>query len=183
MQHSFDIISLIKSSGTEVNVVLSNHEVFLDRYVNKGDWKKDLHNSETYLKYALIQQEKDLREYGTIYGYLLHEYFKGEVNYINYGASLRIEGYECALHADNGVNGARGSYKTFSKLNTKMIGGHSHTPIIHNGYTGVGVTCEIDQYYTRKGLSSWAYAHSVIHPNSKNQLLVFGDDFKISSLI
>jgi len=64
-----------------------------------------------------------------------------------------------------------------------MIHGHQHSPVLHNNVTCVGVTCNIDQYYTRKGLSSWAYAHSVVHENGKNQLLVFGDDNKISNLI
>lgn len=183
IQHSFDLISEIVDTGSHVNVVLSNHDVFLDRYINDGNWKKDLHNSPTYLDYAKIQQTVDLRKYGTIYGYLLNQEFDGGVSYINYGDSLDIMGYECGLHADNGVNGAKGSPTTFAKLNTKMIGGHRHAPIIQDGYTGVGVTCNMDQYYTRKGLSSWAYAHSVVHSNGKNQLLVFGDDYKISDLI
>ncbi len=64
-----------------------------------------------------------------------------------------------------------------------MIHAHGHSPTIHNGVTMVGVTSVLDQYYNRRGLSSWAYAHSVIHTTCKNQLLVFGDDLKISSLI
>ena len=183
VESSFELVQSIKDTGSKINISLSNHDVFLDRLINDGNWKKDLHNSETYLKYAYIQQTEDIEKYGTIYGYLLHEKFGEEVNYMNYGDSLRIEGYECALHADNGTNGARGNYKTFSRLNIKMIGGHSHSPVMHNGYTGVGVTCKLSQYYTRKGLSSWAHAHTVIHGNGKNQLLVFGDDYKITNLI
>lgn len=183
VQHSFDLVSEIMDTGSQVNVVLSNHDVFLDRHINDGNWKKDLHNSDTYLEYALIQQKVDLREYGTIYGYLLNKEFDGKVNYVNYGDSLDIMGYECGLHADNGVNGAKGSPTTFAKLNTKMIGAHLHRPLIQDGYTGVGVTCNIYQYYTRKGLSSWAHAHAVVHLNGKSQLLVFDDSYEISSLI
>jgi len=104
------------------------------------------------------------------------------VRYINYGESLDICGYESGSHGDFGANGAKGSYKTFSRLNTKMIHGHGHSPVIHNGVTMVGVTCKLDQYYNRRGLSSWAYAHSVIHNNGKNQLLVFNDDLSLSVL-
>jgi hypothetical protein len=64
-----------------------------------------------------------------------------------------------------------------------MIHAHTHSPILFNSVTVVGVSCNIDQYYTRRGLSSWAYAHSIVHPNGKNQLLVLGDDLKISGLI
>lgn len=183
IQHSFDLVSEISDTGSDVNVVTSNHDHFLDRHVNNANWKKDLHNSPFYLECAQIQQTVDLRDYGCIYGYLLNKEFDGKIKYINFGDSLRISGYECALHGDHGTNGARGTATTFAKINTKMIAGHSHSPIIIDGYTGVGITCNKDQYYTRKGLSSWAYAHSVIHPNGKNQLLVFDNDNKISSLI
>lgn len=183
IEHSFETIKQIKATGSKVYISLSNHDNFLDRHINDGNWKNDLHNSHNYLKYALIQQTEDLEEYGNIYGYLLFERFGKKVKYLKYGDSLSIEGYECALHGDNGTNGSRGSYKQFSRLNTKMISAHSHSPVLHNGVTVVGVTCNLRQYYTRKGLSSWAYAHSVIHPNGKNQLLVMGDDLMISDLI
>lgn len=183
IEHSFDVVESLRPYTDEIYVSLSNHDVFLDRLINDGNWKKDLHNSHNYLKYAYIQQTEDIEKYGTIYGYLLNEKFNGEVKYLNYDDSLKIGGYECALHGDNGTNGSRGSYKQFSRLNTKMIHAHQHSPVLHNNVTCVGVTCNIQQYYTRKGLSSWAYAHSVVHDNGKNQLLVFGDDYKISSLL
>ena len=183
IQQSFDVVKTLIPLTGKIHVSLSNHDVFLDRLINDGNWKRDLHNSHNYLRYALIQQTEDIEKYGTIYGYLLDQEFKGEVNYLNYDDSLKIQGYECALHGDNGTNGSRGSYKQFSRLNTKMIHAHQHSPVLHNNVTCVGVTCNIKQYYTRRGLSSWAYAHSVIHPNGKNQLLVFGDDNVISSLI
>lgn len=183
IQHSFDLLSEIVDTGSDVYVTLSNHDVFLDRYINDGNWKKDLHNSPAYLKYSYIQQTEDLSEIGTVYGWLLKKEFKNKVTYLNYGSSLDIMGYACAMHGDHGSNGSRGTYRQFSKLNTKMISAHSHSPIIYDGVTVVGITCNKDQYYTRKGLSSWAYAHSVIHPNGKNQLLVFGDDYKISELL
>jgi hypothetical protein len=183
INHSFDIARVIKDTGSKLNVVISNHEVFLDRHINDMDWKKDLYNSPTYLKYAHIFQTVDLTEYGSLYGYLLKKEFGDEVAYINFNESLDICGYECGSHTDFGVNGAKGSPLTFARLNTKMIGAHGHSPLILDGFSRVGVTCNLDQYYTRKGLSSWAYAHSIIHNNCKNQLLVFTDDLQLSGLI
>jgi len=182
IKNSFEVVRSLQAYTDEIYVSLSNHDVFLDRLINDGNWKRDLHNSHNYLKYALIQQTENVEEYGTIYGFLLSKEFTEGVKYLNYGDSLKIKGYECALHGDNGTNGSRGSYKQFSRLNTKMIHGHQHSPVLHNNVTCVGVTCNISQYYTRRGLSSWAYAHSVIHNNGKNQLLVFGDDLKVSSI-
>ncbi len=183
VKNTFKFIKEVKETGSAVNVVQSNHDVFLDRHINGFDWKKDLHNSETYLKYAKIQQTKDMEKYGGIYGYLLHKKFNGEVEYLKYGDSLMVGGREVAMHADFGTNGAKGSPQTFRKSNAKMTGAHGHSPLILDGYTQVGTTCDHRQYYTRKGLSSWAYAHDIIHENNKDQLLVFGDDLKISELL
>ena len=103
------MLSEIVDTGTKVNVIISNHDIFLDRHVNDGNWKKDLHNSPAYLEMALIQQTVDLRQYGSIFGYMLYTQFGDDVKYINFGESLDIGGYECAMHGDHGANGARGS--------------------------------------------------------------------------
>lgn len=183
IENSFDFLRSFSDINTKLNVIVSNHDVFLDRHINDMDWKKDLYNSPSYLNLAYIQQTTDLSEYGSLYGRLICDEFGNKVRYVKFGESLDICGYECGVHGDHGANGAKGSKITFSKLNTKMIYGHVHSPFIYNGVTAVGVTCNKGQYYTRKGLSSWAYAHSIIHNNCKNQLLIFTDDYKLSGLI
>ena len=184
VKEAFNIVREIKDRvGAKTFISISNHDVFLDRFINDENWKNDLHNSPAYLKYAYIQQTVDLMKFGGLFGYLVDEEFGKKVTYINYGDSLEIDGYETGLHGDFGANGAKGSYKTFGKLNTKMIHGHSHSPVLHNGVCVVGVTSYLDQYYNRRGMSSWAHAHSVIHESGKNQLLVFGDDGQLSNLI
>lgn len=183
IERTLEVVKDLNTLGSEVFVVESNHDIFLDRFINNFNWKNDLHNSDTYLKLAHIQQTVNLEDYGNIFGYLLHERFGKDVKYLKMGDSLKIAGYECGLHGDYGTNGSKGQTKTFSRMNTKMIHAHTHAPMMHNNVTCVGVTCWLEQYYNRKGYSSWAYAHSVIHNNGKNQLLVFGDDLKLSSLI
>ena len=178
-----DLIEEIKGCCGEVWISESNHDNFLTRYVDNENWKKDLHNSPAYLKYALISQTVDLREYGNILGYLIWERFGDSVKYMKMGDSMYIADYQVASHGDFSSNGTKGATRGFSRLNLKLIHAHSHSPMLHNNVTCVGVTCEIHQHYNRKGLSSWAYAHSVIHDNGKNQLLVFNDDYSLSGLI
>ena len=178
-----DLVDEIKGCCGEVWVSESNHDNFLQRHIDNENWKRDLHNSPAYLKYAYIQQTVDLREYGNILGYLLWERFGDSVKYMKMGDSMYIGDYQCSAHGDFSSNGARGQTKGFSRLNLKLIHAHSHSPKLHNNVTCVGTTCEINQWYNRKGLSSWAYAHSVVHNNGKNQLLVFNDDYSLSGLI
>lgn len=178
-----DLIDEIKGCCGEVWISESNHDLFLQRFIDSENWKRDLHNSPAYLKYALIQQTVDLREYGNILGYLIFERFGDSVKYMKMGESMYIGEYQCAAHGDYSSNGAKGATRGFSRLNLKLIHAHSHSPMLHNNVTCVGTTCNLNQWYNRKGLSSWAYAHSVIHNNGKNQLLVFNDDYTLSGLI
>lgn len=183
VKECLDLVDEIKGCCGDVWISESNHDNFLTRHVDNENWKRDLHNSPAYLKYAYIQQTVDLRDYGNILGYLIWERFGDSVKYMKMGDSMRIADYLCSAHGDFSSNGSKGATKSFSRLNLKIIHAHSHSPMLHNNVSCVGTTCNIHQWYNRKGLSSWAYAHSVVHNNGKNQLLVFDDDYSLSGLI
>ena len=174
---------LKKCGGDEVKVIQSNHDEFLDRHITDMDWKKDLHNSAAYLKYALIQQTVKVEDHGNLFGYLLSKKYKKKVSYLKHGDQLTIKGINCAMHGDFGSNGSRGAITQFKRLNFKMIHGHNHSPIIMDGVFSVGLTGKVNQYYARKGISTHANAHCIIHKNGKRQLLVFNDNGEISNFI
>jgi hypothetical protein len=175
---------LSKCGGNKVYVVQSNHDEFLDRHITDMNWKLDLHNSPAYLEYALIQQTTDIEQYGNLFGYLLKEkYKKKKVEYLRHGAQLTIKGFNCAMHGDFGSNGSRGNITQFKRVNFKMIHGHNHSPIIMDGVTSVGLTGNVNQYYSRKGISTHANAHCLIHENGKRQLLVFNNEGEFSNFI
>lgn len=177
---------LKECGGDEVYVNQSNHDEFLDRHITDMNWKRDLHNSPAYLKYATIQQTVNLEEYGNIFGYLINQRYsdsKWDVKYLKYGDSLTVKGFDLAMHGDHGTNGSRGSITQYKRFNFKMIHGHNHTPMIIDGVMSVGLTGKVQQYYTRKGVSTHAYAHGIVHENGKRQLLVFDDSGEISDLI
>lgn len=179
---TLETIRMFKPLAKKTYVVQSNHDEFLDRLINKGDWKKDLHNSEIYLDLAKIQQTEDIEEHGCIFGCIVNTNFN-DVTYLKHQDSLKIKGIEKAAHGDHGVNGSKGNYKTFSRLNTKMTHGHNHMSVIHNGVFSAGLTCRRDQYYARKGMSTWTEGHVVTFPSGKRQQWVFREDFKISYLL
>lgn len=179
---------LLKECGGEkVFIAQSNHDEFLDRHITDMNWKSDLHNSPAYLQYATIQQTVDLEKTGNIFGSLLKEKYskkkKYKITYLKYGDHLTVKGFNLAMHGDHGTNGSRGSITQYKRLNFKMIHGHNHSPIIMDGVTSVGLTGHVKQYYTRKGLSSHAYGHCLVHENGKRQLLVFDDNGELTNLI
>ena len=172
-----------QDTNSDVKVVYSNHDFFLDRYVNDHNWKRDLYNSEGYLHYAYLQQTQDMEEHGCIFGYLVNTYNNERINYLSPKDKLKIGDYVVSLHGDFATNGSRGSINGWKKINEKTITAHSHSPQCVDGATIVGVSAKMDQYYVRRGLSSWAHAHSVIHSSGKNQLLVMNNDYKVSNLL
>lgn len=165
--------------GSNIKIIQSNHDDFLDRYVNNHDWKKDLHNSTTYLKLAQIQQSEDLTHYGNIFGHIVSN-SSDTVEYIPNNRGHMVLDYQVGHHGDHGVNGARGSVVSFKRLNKKMIHGHGHSPRIEDGVTMVGVSCLLWQYYNSKGLSSWAHADCIVHSSGKNQLIVYDENYEVS---
>lgn len=175
---------LKKCGGEKVFIIQSNHDEFLDRHITDMNWKTDLHNSPAYLEMALIQQTQNLDKCGNIFGYLLgKKYNKKDVEYIRYGRHLSVHGFNLAMHGDHGTNGSRGNIRQFKRLNTKLIHAHNHTPMIMDGTTSVGLTAKVEQHYTRKGMSTHANGHCLIHKNGKRQLLVFNDKGEITNLM
>lgn len=170
-----------KESSSDVYVVQSNHDDFLDRWVNSFKPKDDFHNSHTYAELLHIQQTEDLSEFGNIFGYLCS---KEGVKYIKNYESFIINGYQAGHHGEHGVNGSRGSVTQFKNQNEKMIIGHGHCATMIDNVTMVGMSCNIWQYYNRKGKNKGNYADSVIFPNGKNQLFVYDEDnYKFTNLI
>lgn len=108
-----DLIDEIKGCCGEVYISESNHDLFLQRHIDNENWKRDLHNSPAYLKYAYIQQTVDLLEHGNILGYLIWERFGDSVKYMKMGESMYIADYQCSAHGDFPSNGAKGGTKSF----------------------------------------------------------------------
>lgn len=184
VNESLDFINkLQEDTDSDVKVIYSNHDYFLDRHVNEYDWRKDLHNSDAYLKYAMIQQKEDMEKHGCLFGYEVNSMGNSRVEYITPRDKYKVGDYLVSLHGDFGFNGAKGSANTWKRFNSKVIGAHTHSPQIVDGYTCVGVTAKLDQYYTRRSLSSWAHSHAIIHDTGKCQLLVMDNDYQISGLI
>lgn len=168
---------------SKIYVVESNHDVFLDRWINNFNWKTDLHNSDAYLRYAQIQQTVDLKPHGNVFGYIVNSYLSRDIKYIPYGHHKRVKGILCSMHGDFGVNGSKSSVSALGRLPSKSYTGHLHSHAVFNGAYVVGVSCEMEQYYNRKGLSTWSQGHGVVYENGKRQQIIFTKDYKLSNLI
>jgi hypothetical protein len=78
---------------------------------------------------------------------------------------------DLSQHGNHGMNGARGSGKSFSSTGLKLIVGHSHTPEWVKDVIVVGTSSKLILDYNQKGYSSWFHSHAIIYKNGKRTLL------------
>ena len=150
-------------------VVKSNHDEWLTNYISE-DWRKDIANSLTYMKYAQVLLEGNAPK--GLVAYILEEEFGEEVITLGENDSFIVASHELAVHGHLGSNGSRGTFEQYRKLNYPVITGHSHTPIRRDNAISVGTSTILRPGYN-KGASSWLHAHVILHDNGRAQQLIF----------
>lgn len=174
---AYELIDRCTPEDTNNIVVRSNHDEALDRWIKEGDWKTDPENSVFYLETALALL-KNMDYTGgrpaTIdpLAYWAKDHLKcfDKTQFLKRDQSKMLGPVEVSSHGDQGPNGARGSRKSFTKVGSQMIIGHSHSPGIEEGVYQTGISCNLNMGYN-KGPSSWLHTHAVIYANGKRSLI------------
>lgn len=147
-------------------VVKSNHDEFLDRWLDEGYYLKDTTNHIIGLELALAKAKgSDPLEYGIRkYNDVKNAIFLGSDD------SFRItaKSIECGQHGHLGPNGSRGSAASIEKAYGQSVTGHAHSPEILRGATVVGTSSYLKLNYN-KGPSSWMQGHCVIYESGQRQ--------------
>jgi hypothetical protein len=162
---------------SNVVIVRSNHDDFLDRWLKNEDWKKQptFKNSRLYMQLSDIL----LEQYGTspmkIDGVIPALIKRKYPNFITLGrnSSYKVKGgWELGQHGDIGSNGSRGSLLQFRQLNTKIVVGHYHSPGRKDGAMAVGTSTKLRVGYNN-GPSTWLQSHVIIHKDGRAQHINF----------
>lgn len=162
---------------SNVVIVRSNHDDFLDRWLKNEDWKKQptFKNSRLYMQLSDIL----LEQYGTspmkIDGVIPALIKRKYPNFITLGrnSSYKVKGgWELGQHGDIGSNGSRGSLLQFRQLNTKIVVGHYHSPGRKDGAMAVGTSTKLRVGYNN-GPSTWLQSHVIIHSDGRAQHINF----------
>jgi len=152
----------------KINIIRSNHDEHLDRYLNEGRYIQDRFNHRLSLELAIY----NLDGYNPIEKWLNTHYpqILRNVTFLNRETSYKIGDIQCASHGDISYNGIRASALTLEKAYTKCTVGHAHTSkILRNVYV-VGTMSKLKLPYT-KGPSSWTHTNCTIYENGNRQLL------------
>lgn len=168
-----DFIKKYKLTSFKLNVVRSNHDIWLDRWVSESDWKQNIVNSVEYMEYALLLLSGKAKK--GLLPYLLEEEFGDKIHCLDLDESLKVLDWELGQHGHLGANGSKGNIEQYRKLSTKTVVGDFHAPARKDGCIGVGTYTKLRAGYNH-GASAWNWAGTVIHNNGKAQLLIFNKE-------
>lgn len=180
----FDLTQSLKD--TQLVVVRSNHDEWLDRYIKDMSWKDDLLNAGWYAKFlSVLLSDPDCK--GLI-PHFLDNAFKDETTKdgrpalvtLTRDQSFRPGTYEYGNHGDLGANGTRGNIKQYARTSTNNVVGDYHAPNRINGSLSVGTSTHLRVGYN-KGLSSWGWADVIEYNNGKATHIIQNEDYRFTS--
>ena len=175
VQSSLEFIQAVEREDCNSYVVKSNHDHAFTRWVQECSAfdEPDMDNAAflSIMQAAMYQgmikhPEKSFDAFIQCSKTLNLE----KTKFLDQDESLNIDGVECGMHGDAGLNGGRGTLKSFAKIGCKATVGHSHSAGIFEGTYQVGCSCKIKADYTR-GPSSWSHTHCIQYPNGKRTLI------------
>ena len=152
----------------EFIVVRSNHDLFLDRYLESGDYINDPTNYEICHILALKKLKGEIPFKA---GLELLGFDLSGITFLEQDDSYRIHGFECGQHGHLGSNGVRNpSMAGLEVAYGKGIFGHSHTGGKLRKILRVGTSTRYKLGYN-KGASSWTHTLAVIYSDGTTQLI------------
>ncbi len=149
-------------------IVRSNHDLFLDRYLDGGEYIKDPINSRISHQLATMKLDGKIPlEAGLELVGLNVE----KIKFLKINDSYKIIGIEHGQHGHLGVNGQRNPPNSSLEIAYGTgVFGHSHSAGILRQIYRVGTSTEMRLGYNN-GASSWTNTHCCTYHNGSRQLL------------
>ena len=150
-------------SKTAFKVVNSNHDAFIEKWLDLGEFVKDKQNAvlgaKLFIKYCNGQ-------------HILDNKLEKNIEFLPKNTSFKICNIELAEHGDGGISGAAGSPNAFNKTFENCIVGHTHSCECKEKTVYVGTLSKLIVNYNQKGMTKWVHANAIIHENSTYQLIL-----------
>jgi hypothetical protein len=153
----------------KIYVVKSNHDEFLDRYLEEGEFVKDYPNAQLgfQLAHAMSRGHCPLH-YGL-------EVVKGKLDkrivFLERDDDFRRFGYLLSMHGDKGPRGTRGNMVGLEYSVGKGFVAHDHSAAIFRDVYRVGTCSDLNPSYTKGSPSNWTRTNGAISSQGKPQLL------------
>jgi hypothetical protein len=151
----------------EIVIVKSNHDEFLERYLQEGQYVKDPQNHRLSLMLSLkmLDGEDPLR-----CGVEMHGLKSSKIRWLRRDEDFKVARIQLGAHGDLGANGAKGSLRSTEAAYGNSVSGHTHSSEILRGAWQVGTSSYLKLLYNR-GPSSWMHTSCLVYPNGSRQLI------------
>lgn len=150
-------------------VVDSNHDDFLDRYLDEERYSREPWNKKIAIKLAdAFMDGHNPVQVGV--EMFLPKTLHSKVRWLKPDEPFILCGVELGQHGHRGPNGARGSLRNMEEAHNRCMIGHSHTPGIIREAWQVGTSSLLDQGFN-EGASSWMLCSGTVYENSSRQLI------------
>ena len=153
---------------SQMVVVPSNHDNFIDRYLNDGDFVHDEYNVKmcAELLYQITSNEVNPLEY-----FIKSRTSIDSIKFLKDDESFMINEIELGHHGSIGANGSRGSAQSHELVFGKSTTGHTHAPQIFRDTWIVGTSSKLEMGYN-KGGGSWLHASALHYSNGTRQMII-----------
>jgi hypothetical protein len=171
-----EILGMFMGLPTNIYVVASNHDLFVNRYLASGQYAMDPVNLLETSK-CVVAMSEGKNPYSALFDFGEH------INWLTEVEDVILCGCQLAAHGHRGSGGSKGSLLQFSKTFVKSITGHSHSPRIKHGAYCVGTISNVKSgsHGYNKGITNWAQANVVMWQDGSRQMLFLWNSF-IASL-
>ena len=167
-----EVLTDMQNYAEELVLVKSNHDEFLDRYLESGYFIKDPQNLRISLELAIaLHDGLDPLRVG-VEKFKPDNYNLNKVRWLDRDEDFVRAGVQLGAHGDKGNNGARGSLRSMEQAYGQSISGHAHSPEILRGAYQVGTTTKLKLGYN-KGGSTWCHTSCLIYEDGRRQLINF----------
>lgn len=160
-----DDLKYLSHPEMQIHIVKSNHDVWIDRYLEDGRYVHDPINLETALQLALAK----IRNQDPLVALckLVDKNFDG-IKFLKQDEDLVFNGVQYGCHGEQMHKGM--SLIQIERAYGEATVGHSHTAARLRGVRKVGTSTRLRESYT-VGVLSWTNTHEVMNADGSRQLI------------
>ncbi len=178
LENLAEFLELILEQFENVIVVKSNHDLWLDEYLDLLLFGKDPQNLRIGLQLALVKldEHKPLEHF--VKQHLIGKKVKPELinrlRFLDEGEDYMISGVNVGHHGHRAANGAKGSMRGLEQALPVAFTANIHTPEIFGRHHRVGCLGKRDMDYTTGSpATSWMYTSGYLHVDGGQQLVTY----------
>ncbi len=165
----------------EILVVRSNHDDFLDRWLQFGKPEPGSAKFFHFMSYHMLDEHDRIGKFPLALELALRSMcddLPSSLRFLGLDEPYVLLNVLLSMHGHKGVNGARGG-KSLSRIGSRTVFGHTHSPFIWQGAHCVGLSGLYNHGYNSGGASSWLQTMCALLANGRKQMLhVIGDNFR-----